>query len=81
MSPWIKSWDKKQPGWSHTFWTDNGAAQFVKNEHPKLLPMYKNYPEDVQRVDVLKYMLMSSVGGVYADIDVECVKKLDQVIT
>ena len=38
--------------------------------------LYDHYPHDINRADMRKYIILYVYGGVYADLDVECVKPL-----
>lgn len=42
----------------------------VETHFPDFYPIYKNYPKNIQRCDIFRYMLMYLFGGVYSDLDV-----------
>ena len=44
---------------------------FVQKCFPFYYDMYVNYPKNIQRCDVIRYMLMYEYGGVYSDLDVK----------
>ena len=53
--------------------TDEKAIKFVTNELsaiPEIATIYKSYPHNVLRADLLRYLLLWYYGGFYADIDV-----------
>eukprot|EP00741_Cyanophora_paradoxa_P023419 tig00021582_g22623.t1 len=69
------------PGYSYVLWTDEKARAFVAKEYPDILPIYDAYPNFVQRADALRYMVMARLGGVYADLDVVCMRSPDTLRT
>ncbi|OOF99900.1 glycosyltransferase family 32 protein, partial [Aspergillus carbonarius ITEM 5010] len=59
--------------WEYTLMTDEKAAAFVIDELstvPEIATIYKSYPYDVLRADLLRYLLLWYYGGFYADMDV-----------
>jgi mannosyltransferase OCH1-like enzyme len=51
----------------------------VHDTYPRLWPLYRRYPEQIQRVDAARYMLLHHYGGVYADLDIECLRPFDDL--
>jgi mannosyltransferase OCH1-like enzyme len=49
----------------------------VHDTYPEMWPLYRRYPEQIQRVDAARYMLLHHFGGVYADLDIECLRPFD----
>eukprot|EP00041_Stephanoeca_diplocostata_P007166 m.98897 g.98897 ORF g.98897 m.98897 type:complete len:342 (-) comp16763_c0_seq2:127-1152(-) len=72
--PYMDSWDRCLPeGWLHVLWTDADAEEFVTQRAPHwFIPTYELYMHPIQRVDVFRYVLLLVWGGVYADLDNEC---------
>ena len=62
------------------FWTDAGAHAFIATEYPWFLETYEAYPAPVMRADALRYFLLSHYGGVYADMDYECLRPFDEIL-
>ncbi|KAF3482493.1 mannosyl phosphorylinositol ceramide synthase SUR1 [Arthroderma uncinatum] len=60
------------PEYTHYFWTDETARQFIETKFPWFLPTYDGYRYGIQRVDSLRYFLLWHYGGVYLDLDVGC---------
>ncbi|XP_076465757.1 uncharacterized protein LOC143297344 isoform X2 [Babylonia areolata] len=77
MIAWIKSWTKNHPDWEYWLWTDSSARQLIKERFPNLLHVYDAYPNNIQRADALRYVVLHEFGGVYADLDMESLKPLD----
>lgn len=74
---WIKSWTKHHPDWEYWLWTDSSARKLIQDKFPNLLPIYDSYPQNIQRADALRYVVLHEFGGVYADLDMESLKPLD----
>lgn len=70
---WTDSWLFHNPGWTRMFWTDRTLLEFVGRHYPDFLETYCNYPAGIMRADAARYLLLHHFGGVYADIDCECV--------
>lgn len=58
-------------------WQDKEAYQFVRQYYPSLYPIYLAYPLEIQRSNVLRYLLLHHYGGVYLDLDMRCRRPLD----
>ncbi|MFZ2103704.1 MAG: glycosyltransferase, partial [Oricola sp.] len=72
-----QSWVALNPGWDYRLWTDDDLLVFVRDEFPDLLELYQSYPNPVQRADLARYMLLYRFGGVYADMDTDCLAPFD----
>ncbi|WP_432283650.1 glycosyltransferase [Aminobacter sp. BA135] len=77
---WSTSWEKHNPGWRHILWSDRMLLDFVAEHYPDYLETYCSYKVGVQRADAARYMLLHHFGGVYADIDCECVAPFDGLL-
>ena len=75
--PYQHSWRHAHPGWEYKLWTDEANRRLVADRYPWFLPTYDAFPRDIQRVDAAKYLIVYTYGGVYADLDCECLKPLD----
>lgn len=72
-----ESWKQFNPEWNYTLWSDRDLLEFVAAHYPAYLDLFCSYRQGVQRSDAGRYMLLHHFGGVYADIDAECVRPLD----
>lgn len=46
-------------------------------KYPACLPLFLGYPDQIQRVDAARYMILYHFGGLYSDLDVECLRTFD----
>lgn len=53
----------------------------VAENYPDLLPVYCGYSKGVERADAARYMLLHHFGGVYADLDCECLASFEPLLT
>jgi hypothetical protein len=74
------SWKRHNPDWTIMFWSDRMLLEFVAEHYPDFLPMFCKYQRGVQRSDAARYMLLHHFGGVYADIDCECIAPFDPIM-
>jgi hypothetical protein len=78
--PVVQSWAVANNNWQYRFYDDPACLEFVEKEFPEYVEAYQSLPKDVERSDFFRYMVILRMGGVYADIDVECRQPLDTVI-
>ena len=74
FEPYMNSWKRMHPGWQYILWTDEKVKE--------LFPLYNQALYDQTeslgvKSDLLKWEIIYRFGGVYADIDFECLKSLD----
>ena len=72
----VKRWKEENPGYTHKLWTDEEAASFVKEHYTYLYNTFLRL-RPVERADFFRYAVIHKYGGYYADIDVECIRRLD----
>jgi len=70
-------WLNLHPNWSFWLWDEIMADKFVKNNYPEFSEVYFNYRHKIQKVDSLRYMIMHFYGGIYSDVDIECLESLE----
>ncbi len=47
---------------------------------PQHVQLYDAFTRNLERVDFARYVLMHAYGGIYADLDMECLKPLDPLL-
>lgn len=75
-----RSWLDAHPRWTHRFWTDDDLERLVRGRAPDLYPSWREYPDQIQRVDAARYVILREEGGVYADLDMVCLRPLDPLL-
>lgn len=72
-----RTWRDENPAWGYRLWNGAEVEALFAEHRPDLLPLYKAYPYWVQRADAARYLILYHFGGVYADLDITCVRELD----
>ena len=80
QAQWQESWKEKHPQWLYRLWTDTENHKLVQESLPWLLPTYESMPKEIYRADLVRYVYMYIYGGVYIDLDFECLKPLDELL-
>ncbi len=77
---WADSWKRLHPRWEYRLWTDAMNRGFVASEFPELLPVYDAFSYNIQRADAARYLILHRYGGMYVDLDIECLRPVDPVL-
>ena len=72
-----ETWKMYHPTWEYILWTDEMNRDFIKEHYPFFLEKYDQYPQNIQRVDAFRYCVLSKMGGVYVDLDFECLENME----
>ncbi|HEY6919136.1 MAG TPA: glycosyltransferase [Tabrizicola sp.] len=70
------SWQQAGGGWTWRLWTDDDLLGLVRDHYPQLEALYLSYPHNVQRADLGRYLVLDHCGGLYTDLDSECLGPL-----
>lgn len=76
---YVDSWKKNNSDYNHFLWTNENLPKLPDN----VKEQYERYGELKKyafQADVLRYYLIFEYGGVYVDIDIECHKKIDELL-
>jgi mannosyltransferase OCH1-like enzyme len=71
------SWQRMHPGWTYRLWTHEALEAFAREHYPHVWPLWQRYPDQIQRIDAARYMFLLHFGGVYSDLDVECLRAVE----
>jgi mannosyltransferase OCH1-like enzyme len=80
LAPYSAAWKALHPGWSYVLWTDESTRTFVADYFPWFLPVYDGYANPIMRVDSARYLWMAQFGGIYADLDLEPLRAVDELV-
>jgi mannosyltransferase OCH1-like enzyme len=83
--PWryrlnARTWRRQHPGWKYRLWDDRALRALIQSQAPALLPVYEAYENPTAQADVGRYVLLDALGGVYVDVDTECVRPVDECL-
>ncbi len=74
------TWKTFLPDWEYILWTDEMNRDFVTRYFPEFLTKYDSYPKNIQRADAIRYLLLKKYGGLYVDMDFECLENIEFLI-
>ena len=74
------TWKSKNPEWKHILWDKENAQSFLEESFSNWLPFYEQLTYNVQRFDLLRYLILIKYGGIYVDADYECLDKIDSIL-
>ena len=67
-------------GWEYCLWDEDKAEKLCQSVYPDLWNAYRSLKYAIQRVDLAKYMIADSCGGVVPDLDVIPLSHLDSFV-
>jgi hypothetical protein len=73
---WSESFRRINPDFEYFLWDDFDNRGFIKEYYPWFLPVYDAYPREIYRADAVRYFFLYQFGGLYVDMDTECLKPL-----
>ena len=76
-----ETWKENHPDWEYWFWNRQKMNNFLESTCPDFLDYYRSYPFNVQRWDAVRYLILYYFGGLYVDLDYECICPLDVLLT
>ena len=72
------SWKKYHPTWEYVLWNDTSIKDLGLSQETKDILSNPNC-NVVIKCDLLRYEILNRLGGLYADMDMECLKPLDSL--
>lgn len=76
-----QSWKDKFPDFEYKMWHDEDLDDFIKTNYPDFYNnVYSQYDQNIKRYDSARYYILSHFGGIYADMDYECMENFWDII-
>ncbi len=72
----MNSWKVKNPDWKYVLWTDKELHAFKMINKP----LFDKSTLWGTKADLLRYEILERFGGVYVDVDFECVRSMDELV-
>lgn len=63
-----------EPEYKHVMWDDEAIDRFMEEKFPDHLDFYNSLPFHIVRLDFFRFALLYEEGGIYADMDMYCVR-------
>lgn len=76
---WGTTFAQCNPGYGHTILTEKDVRAFIEAAFPWFLDRYDSLSVQ-DRIDVSRYFILFSEGGIFLSRDVECLSPLDQIV-
>ncbi|KAL4232530.1 hypothetical protein ACF0H5_007222 [Mactra antiquata] len=74
----VQSFINMNPEWTYYFWTYDSGRRLIAERYPYLIDIWDNYLKPKSRANALKFIVLYEFGGVYADLDVTCLRPLER---
>lgn len=81
FSIWRNSFIELNPNFTINLHDDLDNRNLLIKHLPQLLSVYDNFPREIFRVDFIRAVYLFFYGGIYADMDVQCLKPLDRYLS
>jgi alpha 1,6-mannosyltransferase len=69
--------ERMNPNYQAREYDNEASRSFVEDKFPEFLSLYDGLDKPVMRADMWRYLILFHYGGVYFDLDVECLKPID----
>jgi len=74
---YIDSFLSLNPQYEYVFWDDTAVMEFFRIYYPSYEEFIRNLPIMIYKIDLFRYFVVYEFGGVYSDIDTECLKPIN----
>lgn len=77
---WRQTIRERNPEYKYVLWNDANNRRFIKSNFPWFIETYDAYEHPIMRADAVRYFFLYRFGGIYLDLDTECLKPLDPLL-
>jgi inositol phosphorylceramide mannosyltransferase catalytic subunit len=74
------TWKQCFPTWKYSLWNDTENRELIRVQFPWFLETYDTFEKNIHRADAVRYFHMYLFGGIYSDLDNECLKAFDDLL-
>ncbi|KAG8531907.1 uncharacterized protein KY384_003543 [Bacidia gigantensis] len=78
---WSYTCRAQHPDWEWVLWTDADNLRLVEKYAPWFLDTYNALTVEIERVDAARNIYMHVFGGLYLDLDVECLRPTSALLS
>ena len=75
------TWLRDYPSWEYILWDQQKMNDFIIKFYPQYWEKYNDFPYNIQRWDIIRYLILYKYGGMYADLDYESLRPLDSILS
>ncbi|MEC4813576.1 MAG: glycosyltransferase [Scytonema sp. PMC 1069.18] len=66
--------------WEYVVWDETKSRKFIEENYSWFLSVFDSYRYPIQRIDSIRYFILYHYGGFYMDMDIECLKPIDDLL-
>ncbi|PAA74375.1 hypothetical protein BOX15_Mlig008668g3, partial [Macrostomum lignano] len=77
---WAGSFGRCFPTYRYALWTDEDNRRLIAEHYPWFLARFDSYGVGVQKADVSRLFYMYHYGGLYCDLDCECLANFEHML-
>ena len=77
---WVESWTRCHPDWLYVLWTDRRLRELARACYPAYDTICGEDVPGIFLADFGRYMVLHRFGGLYVDLDYECLKNLEPLL-
>lgn len=74
------TWKEHHPTWEYILWDNQMMNTFIQEYYSEYWERYNNFKYNIQRWDVIRYLILNKKGGVYVDFDYESLSPIDPIL-
>jgi mannosyltransferase OCH1-like enzyme len=75
-----ETWKAHHPSWEYIFWDNEKMNEFIRKFYPAYWTPYNEVKYNIQKWDLIRYLILCQFGGLYADVDYECIDSIEPVL-
>lgn len=80
LSRLVKTCKDTNPSWKYMFWDDEAMDLFMKENYTNHYnTWWRDMKPGMNKIDTFRFFIIYHFGGVYIDVDVECVNPFDRL--
>jgi len=77
----LASWKLHHPDWDIRIYDDNDLNNFIKDNYSsEIVNKVNSFKRLIFKIDMFKLLVMYKYGGIYTDMDVECLQNLEPLL-
>ena len=76
----METWKEHHPDWEYILWDNDKMNGFIQEFYPEYWISYNSVKYNIQKWDIIRYFILYHYGGMYADVDYECLDSLEPLL-
>eukprot|EP01048_Picozoa_sp_COSAG05_P010572 COSAG05_NODE_939_length_6517_cov_2.480524_5_plen_601_part_00 len=80
LQGYVNSWRTHNPDWEYRLWNDTESMALIKEHYPWFHKHIHHFKSGVEKADIFRYFILYHHGGVYMDLDMECIRPWEPLL-